>query len=47
MTTSTTLGRKAALTAVYAERYVLSLVFLGSSGFLMGAEAENERQGSF
>jgi protein-S-isoprenylcysteine O-methyltransferase Ste14 len=28
MTTSTTLGRKAALTAVYAERYVLSLVFL-------------------
>jgi protein-S-isoprenylcysteine O-methyltransferase Ste14 len=28
MTTSTTLGRKTALTAVYAERYVLSFVFL-------------------
>ena len=28
MTTSTTLGRKTALTAVYAERYVLSLIFL-------------------
>jgi protein-S-isoprenylcysteine O-methyltransferase Ste14 len=28
MTTSTTLGRKTALTAVYAERYVLSFIFL-------------------